>query len=102
MNGFVEMFVPTITAGNVIEILTIAGGGIWVLIKMNYSVSILKADVASMQREIVKIGDVLTKLAVADTRLTNIERDIREMKHGDGFIRGRASTHRTSIDGEYP
>jgi hypothetical protein len=102
VSDILEMIVPTITFGNIIEICTIAVGGIWVLIKMNNSVNVLKTDVSGMQREIVKISDVLTKLAVADTRLTNIERDIRELKHGDGFVRNRASSYRPGIDGEYP
>ena len=78
----------TITVGNIIEIATIAGGGIWVLIKLNNSVSVLKIDVDKMQREIIKIGDVLTQLAVTKTRLDNMETDIRELKHGDDFVRG--------------
>jgi hypothetical protein len=98
MNGILGMIDPTITAGNIIEICSIVGGGIVVLFKMNSSVIMLKADVASMQKEIVKIGDVLTKLAIADTRLNNIERDIRELRHGEGFVRGKLNR---SIDGEY-
>ncbi len=96
MNGILGMIDPTVTLGNIIEITTIAGGGLWVLIKMNNSVAVLKSDVAMMQREIVKIGDVLTKLAVTENRLTNIETDIRELRHGDGFVRG---SH--GIDREY-
>lgn len=91
------MIDPTITFGNIIEIGSILGGGLLVVIKMNNSVTVLKTDVALMQREIVKIGDVLTKLAVTENRLSNIETDIRELRHGDGFVRGR-----TSIDGAYP
>ncbi len=87
----------TITVGNIIEIATIAGGGIWILIKLNNSVAILKTDVDKMQREIIKIGDVLTQLAVTKTRLDNMETDIRELRHGEGFIKGPRG-----IDREYP
>lgn len=80
------MIDPTITLGNIIEISSILGGGLLVLIKLNNSVTVLKTDVAMMQREIVKIGDVLTKLAVTETRLSNIEQDVRELRHGDGFV----------------
>jgi len=86
----------SITVGNIIEILVIAGGGIWVLIKLNSSVAVLKTDVGKMQREIAKIGDVLTKLAVTENRLTNIETDIRDLRHGQGFIQGPRG-----VDGEY-
>ncbi len=87
----------TITVGNIIEIATIAGGGIWILVKLNNSVAILKTDVDKMQREIIKIGDVLTQLAVTKTRLDNMESDIRELRHGDGFIKGPRG-----IDREFP
>jgi hypothetical protein len=50
------------------------------------------------------MGDVLTKMAVAenrldntDTRLTNVERDIRDLRCGEGFIRGTQG-----LDREYP
>lgn len=86
MSGLFGMIDPTVTLGNIIEISSILGGGLIVLIKLNNSVMILKTDVALMQREIVKIGDVLTKLAVTENRLTNIETDIRELRHGDGFV----------------
>jgi len=99
MNGILGMIDPTITFGNIIEITSIVGGGLVVLFKMNSSVVMLKADVSMMQKEIIKIGDVLTKLAVADTRLNNIERDIRELRHGEGFIRGNFNR---SVDAEYP
>ena len=96
MSGILGMIDPTITLGNIIEITAILGGGLIVLIKLNNSVTVLKTDVSMMQLEIVKIGDVLTKLAVTETRLSNIERDVRELRHGDGFVKG----HR-GIDHEY-
>jgi K+/H+ antiporter YhaU regulatory subunit KhtT len=81
MSGPLNMVIDwTITAGNMIEIATIAGGGVWALIKMNSTLGTLKTEVATMQEEIKKIGDVLTKLAVTENRLTNIETDIRELR----------------------
>lgn len=76
----IGMIDPTITLGNIIEIGSIIGGGLLVLIKLNNSVVGLKTDVATMQEEIKKIGDVLIQLAVTGTRLTNVEADIREMR----------------------
>jgi flagellar motor component MotA len=88
------MFDATITVGNIIEILTIAGGGIGALIAVKNSVSTLGADLRNMKddftdmkAEIKKVGEVLIKMAVTDQRLLNVEQDIRELKHGDGFIR---------------
>lgn len=43
-----------------------------------------------------KLGSILTKVAVQDARIGGIEDDIRELKHGKGFIRGPSG-----IDREY-
>ena len=75
--GFID---PKITLGNVIEICSIVGGGLLVLIRLNNTVVTLKVDVQIMQDEIKKIGEVLTKLAVTENRLANIEDDIRELR----------------------
>ena len=93
----------TISVGSLIQVAAIAGGGLLVLITMRNTVSVLQRDVASIQIEIKKMGDILTKMAVAetrlddtDTRLTNVERDLRDLRHGQGFVRGPAG-----IDREY-
>lgn len=96
----------TISLGSIIQVVTIAGGGMLVLITMKNTVAVLQRDVGAIQVEIKKMGDILTKMAVTETRLdnmdlrvTNSERDIRDMRRGEGFIR---QNHRSSIDGEYP
>jgi len=93
----------TISVGSIIQVLAIAGGGMLVLVSMRNTVSVLQRDVASIQVEIKKMGDILTKMAVAETRLddtdmrlTNVERDLRDLRHGQGFVRGPAG-----IDREY-
>lgn len=76
----------TITVGNIIEIATILGGGLLVLLQLKNTVGNLKTDVTDMKAELKKVGEVLIKLAVTDTRLANVEQDIRELKHGEGFV----------------
>ncbi len=71
---------PTITIGNIIEIGTIAGGGLMVLVRLNNTVVAVKADVAGMKDELKKLADVITKMAVTDLRLTNLEQDIRDLR----------------------
>ena len=85
----------TITLGNIIEIGSIVSGGILVLITLKSDVKSLKRDFAGMQDEIKKLGEILINLAdirgeikVLNTRVTATEQDIREMRHGDGFIKG--------------
>ena len=86
----------TITIGNVIEISVIAAGGIITIITLKNRISNITTDLVDMKQEIKKVGEVLIKMAITDQRVTNLERDVRELRHGDGFIRGV-----TGIDKEY-
>jgi len=87
----------TITVGNIIEITAIIGGGFSVLVTMRSTVTNIKTEVAAMQQEIKKLADVITRMAVTDLRLTNVEQDIRELRRGRGWIQGPHG-----VDHEYP
>lgn len=101
----------TITIGNIIEIGAMIGGGVLVLITLKTDVNSLKdgakklkEDFAAMQAEIKKLGEILINLAdlrgeirVINTRMTAAEQDIRELRHGEGFVKGPRG-----IDHEYP
>ena len=94
----------TISVGSMIQVAAMIGGGLIVLATLRNTVSRLQGDVGSIQTEIKKMGDILTKMAVAenrldntDTRLTAIERDLRDLRRGNGFIRHP----REALDGEY-
>lgn len=80
--------------------LHLFGGG-W---KLSTRLSSMEVTLVSVQADIRKLSDVLIKIAdmrgelrVLDTRLTAAEQDIREIRHGDGFVRGTRG-----IDKEYP
>jgi len=92
------MIEQTITIGNIVEIASILGGGLIVFITLRNTVANMKDDVVGMQNEIKKLADVITRMAVTDVRLTNLEQDIRELRHGRGFVQGE----RSGIDREYP
>ena len=76
----------TITIGNIIEVSAILGGGAYAVLQMKGTVTNLKNDMTDMKIEIKKVGEVLIQMAVTDNRLTNLEQDIRELKHGEGFV----------------
>lgn len=46
----------------------------------------LRLDIVDLKVEIKKLGDVLTKLAVQESRLDRIEEAIKELRHGEGFV----------------
>lgn len=82
----------TINIGDIIQVASILGGGAYLVISLRATVDHVKRDMVDMKTEIKKLGDVLIKLAVTDTRLTNLEQDIRELKHGEGFVLPLGST----------
>lgn len=93
----------TISIGSLIQVVVILLGGVSVLVTLRNTVAGLKTDVADIQKELQKMGDILTKMAVAETRLDNqdtrlgrVEHDIRDLRRGVGFVKG----HR-GVDGEY-
>jgi hypothetical protein len=98
------MVEQTITIGNIIEILVIAAGGISVFATMRTTVKNINDKVDGMQDEIKKLGDILIGQARFDEKLISLEHRVTvhdklldELRHGEGFVRGRQG-----IDREYP
>lgn len=89
------MIDPTITIGNMIEAATVAFGGLVVLLSMNMKMKELSGDIIDMKKELQEMSKIITKQAVQDIRLTNIEQDIRELKHGEGFVLPLGTLHKS-------
>lgn len=87
----------TITAGNMIEIASILVGGLYALATIKSNVGMLKVEVNEMQTEIKKISEVLINQADQNRRIIHLEEDVREMRHGKGFVQGPRG-----LDREYP
>lgn len=90
------MIEQTITVGNIIEIMVIAAGGIGMFFTLKNTVANIKVEVDGMQKEIKKLGEILIaqadmrgEMKVINTRVTAVEQDIRELRHGEGFIQSR-------------
>jgi hypothetical protein len=88
----------TITIGNLVEIASIIGGGLMVMVTLRGDVANIKAEVGGIQLEIKKIGDVLITQADQNRRILHLEEDFRELRHGHGFIQARSP----GIDREFP
>jgi hypothetical protein len=98
------MIENTITIGNIVEIISIIGGGMTVFATLRNTVANIKIEVAGMQLEIKKLGEILIaqadirgELKVLSTRISSTEEDVRLLRKGEGWITG----HRNSVDGEY-
>lgn len=84
--------------------LHLFGGG-W---KLSNRLTKIEASVLGMQEEIRKLTAVLREIAdmrgdirVLDTRLVAAEQDIRELRHGDGFVRNVNPNH-PGVNKQYP
>lgn len=81
----------------------IFGGG-W---KLSNRITRLETGVDGIQLEIRKLVEAIGKIAdmrgdirVLDTRVLAAEQDIRELRHGEGFVRNRVTTD-PGINREY-
>jgi hypothetical protein len=90
----------TITIGNLVEIASIIGGGLMVMITLRGDVANIKAEMGGIQLEVKKIGDVLITQADQNRRILHLEEDFRELRHGQGFVQPRRGVQ--GIDGEWP
>ncbi len=102
----------SISFSNLIQMAMIVCGGLSVVFMLRSDVSSLKEhnkqlriDFAAMQTEIKEIGKILINLAdirgdirELNSRVKSSEDDIRELRHGRGFIQNRSQG---GIDGEY-
>lgn len=98
------MFEWTIRAG---DILTFIGGlGVAAAflyrrggedVTMKLTLKTMTGELTEIQTEIKKIGTVLINQADQNRRIIHLEEDVRELRHGRGFIRGEAG-----VDREYP
>lgn len=98
----------TISAGNIIEIAVIGGGGVAVMAVMRATLDTLKKELlqskrdtnqamvemkrdnkeqfAGIQNEIKRISEVLINQADQNRRIIHLEEDVRDLRHGRGFI----------------
>lgn len=87
----------TISIGTIAEVTIFVSGGIFALATLKSTVTTLKdnveagkqetkASIADLQSEIKKIGDILVNQADQNRRIIHLEDDVRELRHGHGFI----------------
>jgi len=103
--GISMIIEQTITYGNLVEIFAIVSGGVTVFATLKSTVANVKTEVAAMQVEIKKLGEILVaqadirgELKGLGARADRNEQDIRDLQHAG--IRNGSYTR--SIDGEYP
>lgn len=93
------MFDWTINLGH---ILTLAGMIIMVfsyhirlkndIMKVSVSLEHLRDQQKVLNEAFAQLGNILTQVAVQDTRLNMVEKNVDDLRHGDGFVRTRTKT----------
>lgn len=46
----------------------------------------ITSNINILNNSFSKVSEVLTRIAVQDQRMLNVEEDIKELKHGKGFV----------------
>jgi hypothetical protein len=85
---------PTVTLGNIIEMVSILGTGFYILLKQTFSVRFMQEQIKDIKQETSKITEIVTDNAVRDKEMMNMKEDIRDLKRGRGYIQAE-------ISGEY-
>lgn len=67
------------------------------LAKIETSVLAMQDEIRTLVKTMDKIADMRGDIRVLDTRVLATEQDIRELRHGEGFVRGERG-----IDRQYP
>jgi hypothetical protein len=87
------MFDYTISIGNIIQIGAFIGTIVWMFLTMRADLGILRHDIQNIERRqdslneaFTQLGSILTSVAVQDNRLHMVEKNIEELRHGQGFI----------------
>ena len=88
-------FDPTITLGTVVQIVVFFGGGLIAFVRVQGKLDMLGLRVENLEHISASTGTILQTVAVQSQRLAALDQDLRELRHGRGFIR-------EGIDREYP
>jgi uncharacterized coiled-coil protein SlyX len=67
--------------------------------KIETGIDGIQSEIRKLVEAVGKMADMRTEIRVLDERLNRSEIDIRELRHGRGFIRGGGGG---GVDGEYP
>lgn len=78
---------------NILQVGSILGAWLWMFLSMRSELRIVRHDLVNLERAqqalneaFKQLGTILTQVAVQDTRLGMIEKNIDELRHGRGFI----------------
>lgn len=88
------LFDWTVNLGNLIQILTVVGGGVLVFARQSNKINLLAKSIEHLElaqkvlnEAFAQLGKILTQVAVQDSRIGMMEKNLDEIRHGKGFIK---------------
>jgi hypothetical protein len=75
-----------ISLGNVLTIASFMIGGLWFISTMRGAVDMMALRLSTVETEVKKLAEVLITLGKYEERFTRLERDINDLRHGQGYI----------------
>jgi hypothetical protein len=98
-------FDPTISFGAILNAAALLLGFVVAFVRIGGRLDLLSLRLGSVEKALHAASDQDRRIATIEERLTNhvkmlttAQRDISDMRHGEGFI----TRHRGTVDGEYP
>lgn len=96
---------PTISYGAILNAAALLVGFLVAFIRLGGRIDILSIRLGAVEDAVKGNSSTDKRLAILEDRQTNhatlistIQRDLSDLRHGDGYVIGR----RVGIDGEYP
>lgn len=84
----------TISVGNLINVVVLVTGALMFFVNIKsdiknikYKVHQLTSEQQAMTEAFKQLGAILTQVAVQDTRIQHVEKQIDELRHGQGFVK---------------
>lgn len=88
----------SVSVGNLLQILVIVTGGVSVFFTLRSDVRVIRHDMQNMKERqdalneaFKQLGTILTQVAIQDQRLVQMADEIKELKHGRGFVNPMSS-----------
>lgn len=81
------MFDFTVRLGDVITMLSVFGGAAFAFASIKGTLSLHSLRLSNIEKIITDTSGLITAFAVQNNRLNNVEGDIRELRHGRGFVK---------------
>src|SRR6266576_5934159 len=99
------IFDPTISFGAILNALALFIGFVVAFVRIGGRLDLLTLRLGSVEKALHEASDQDRRIATLEGRVTNhikllttAQRDISDLRHGEGFI----TSNRKTIDGEYP